>query len=343
MPTVQPGGKVLVTGANGYIAMWVIKLLLERGYSVRGTVRSADRIPYLRDRFKSYGEKLKVVVVSDITEEGAFDEAVKDVDGIQHIASPVPETVEDPDALITPAVQGTIGILKSALKNGTRIKRIVITSSCAAIVDNFPHPMTFNEDHWNEGGIKEVEEKGKDASRNAKYRASKVLSEKAAWKLYNDHKDTVGWDLTVLNPAFVFGPPIHEVRSPTTLNSSMQGFWDNVISVDSPKSWEALSFGASWVDVRDVALSHVLALEKEEAGGQRIILSEGPFIWQDWIDVAHKIQASGRELPKGFPDIERIYMLKFDASKGERILGIKYRTKEESWRDILEDLEERGW
>lgn len=66
MPTIQPGGKVLVSGANGYLAMRVVQTLLERGYSVRGTVRSEEKGRYLEKYFKPFGEKLETVFVEDI-------------------------------------------------------------------------------------------------------------------------------------------------------------------------------------------------------------------------------------------------------------------------------------
>lgn len=66
MPVVN-SGKVLVTGANGYIAVWLVKTLLERGYSVRGTVRAASRGKHLSNLFKEYGDKFELVIVEDIT------------------------------------------------------------------------------------------------------------------------------------------------------------------------------------------------------------------------------------------------------------------------------------
>ena len=66
MPAITKG-KVLVTGANGYIAMWVVKSLLDKGFSVRGTVRSESKVAYLKDTFSSFGDKFEVVVVPDIT------------------------------------------------------------------------------------------------------------------------------------------------------------------------------------------------------------------------------------------------------------------------------------
>jgi nucleoside-diphosphate-sugar epimerase len=64
---VQPGAKVLVTGANGYIAIWVVKTLLEQGYAVRGTVRSSEKGNHLLSMFKKYGDKFELAVVEDIT------------------------------------------------------------------------------------------------------------------------------------------------------------------------------------------------------------------------------------------------------------------------------------
>ena len=58
------------------------------------------------------------------------------------------------------------------------MKRIVFTSSCATIHQQYPEPHIFNEADHNQQSVKEVEEKGKDAAPLAKYRASKVLAEK---------------------------------------------------------------------------------------------------------------------------------------------------------------------
>ncbi|KAH6901040.1 D-lactaldehyde dehydrogenase [Coprinopsis sp. MPI-PUGE-AT-0042] len=345
MPTVAPGSKVLVTGANDFIAIWVVRRLLEKGYFVRGTVRSEGKGAYLKDYFKSYGDKLELVVVPDITQDGAFDEAVKGVDAIEHTASPFHGNVDHPDELIVTAVQGTVGVLKSALKNATTVKRIVITSSCAAIMNDTREPLKFSEKDWNESSIKEVEQKGREADPASKYRASKTLAEKAAWAFYDENRDKVEWDISVLNPTLVFGPPIHEVSSPDALNTSLKSWWDNVVS-DKPKTEQALAASRSWVDVRDLADGHVLALEKEAAGGERIIVVAGAFVWQEWLDIANAIQPpllSNHKLPVGFPSIERAYKLTYDTTKEKRILGIKHRSKEEVTRDHLEDFAKRGW
>lgn len=114
MPVIQPPSKVLVSGANGYIAMWVIRNLLEHGYSVRGTVCSVREGEHAKKYFADYGAKFDIVLVEDITKMGAFDEAVKGVDAVAHIASPVYSCAD----MVQIAVKGTVGILRSALQFG---------------------------------------------------------------------------------------------------------------------------------------------------------------------------------------------------------------------------------
>ena len=69
MPSVDKGSKVLVSGANGYIAMWIVRTLLERGFTVRGTIRTEDKGRFMIEYFESLGyrDKFEVVVVDDIT------------------------------------------------------------------------------------------------------------------------------------------------------------------------------------------------------------------------------------------------------------------------------------
>ncbi|KAK7002479.1 D-lactaldehyde dehydrogenase [Favolaschia claudopus] len=334
MPAIT-SGKVLVSGANGFIAVWVVRSLLEQGYSVRGTVRSADKGKHLKEVFASYGDKFEVVEVPDITVEGAFDDAVKGVDAIEHTASPFHFKAEDPAELLEPAVKGTVGILESARKHGTSVKRVIITSSVAAVLSVPSSPQVFTEADWNDQAVKEVEEKGREASNAAKYRASKTLAERAAWDFHSKHKAEVAWDVVALNPPMVFGPIIHEVSSPHAQNTSSQTMYDVFT-----KEGSAVGSG-SWVDVRDIALAHVLGLQKEEAGGERIIISAGAFSFQDLLDAA---PPSSKHL-KGTPGAgkDTVHQIRFNADKSVRLLGLKYHTMAETVADTLEDWEKKGW
>lgn len=66
MPSISTG-KILVSGANGYVALWVVDSLLKRGFSIRATVRSIKKSQHLLDLFKSYEDQLEFVIVEDIT------------------------------------------------------------------------------------------------------------------------------------------------------------------------------------------------------------------------------------------------------------------------------------
>jgi len=343
MPIVEPGSKVLVSGANGYIAMWIVRSLLEKGYSVRGTVRSADKGKHLQEYFKSYGNKFEIAVVDDIAKKGAFDEAIKGVDAILHTASPFHGNSEDPDEYIIPAVNGTVGILETALKNGSQVRRIVVTSSCGTVMAPPDKPTTFSEKDWNEKSRKEVEALGRKAQNMSKYRTSKTLAEQAAWDFYKKHQNEIKWDLCVLNPPFVFGPP--NVANINSLNTSMQTWYDAVVS-DTPKTKETLATSNAWVDVRDVGDAHVFALETGAAGGERIIISAGSFFWQEWLNTANALNPSplpSHKLPKGDPNLKSEYLINYDTSKAAKIFGIKFRTKDEVTKDTLAYFAERGW
>ena len=79
----------------------------------------------------------------------------------------------------------------------------------------------------------------------------------------------------------VFGPILHEIPSPSELNTSSKDWFDAVVKhTKTPEQLAA--FQGSWVDVRDISLAHVKAIEVPEAGGNRFIISSGNFVWQDW-------------------------------------------------------------
>lgn len=90
-------------------------------------------------------------------------------------------------------------------------------------------PRIFTEADWNEASIAEVNEKGLAATNFGKYRASKTLAERAAWEFWSKHKGEVQWDLTVVNPPYVFGPFLHEVNKPESLNESARDWYETVV------------------------------------------------------------------------------------------------------------------
>ncbi|BGP03186.1 putative uncharacterized oxidoreductase [Rhodotorula toruloides] len=300
MPAVPASSFVLISGPSGFLGAHVAQQLLQAGFRVRGTVRSKEKGQYLVDRFKQQGlDKFEFVIVEDVEAPGAFDEAVKGVDAVVHTASPFHFNVTDPyKDLINPAVQGTLNALRSAAKE-PRVKRVVITSSFAAVVNPHDPVYTFTEQDWNEFSPKQVEEKGKDVDPSQAYRCSKTKAEQAAWKFVEEEKPA--FDITTIQPPLIFGPLEHEVPSADKLNTSINNFYGFLTGKKSAEDAQA-GFG-SFVDVRDVAKIHVESLLVEEAGNQRFLVATSDSSYQPLLDLffAH----ADDSLKSAFPNAEK--------------------------------------
>ncbi|KAL2195206.1 hypothetical protein P885DRAFT_79648 [Corynascus similis CBS 632.67] len=261
-------GLVLVTGANGYLASRTVEALLKAGYSVRGTVRSLKSATRVKEALSEYADKLEFVEVPDIAVSGAFDEVVKGVDAVAHLASPVSFDFTDPEPVLRAAVNGTARALESAEKE-PKIKSFVLMSSIAAMLQDHEGDYTYTEADWNTTAEDTVSELGKAAPGRVIYAASKVAAEKAMWSFRDEHKPN--FTLTAINPVFIVGPPLvrptslDEIQKPNRLvpdvyagapleEAGIKGIW------------------SGWVDVRDVARLVIFAVERpNEAGGERFL------------------------------------------------------------------------
>lgn len=315
-----------MTGASGFVAAWVCQDLLESGYSVRGVVRSAAKGDYLKELFKKFGDKFSYVIVENIEKKGAFDAAMEGVHGVAHTASPVPskEVKDIYEDLINPAVNGTLSVLESAKKSG--VQRVVYTSSYAAV--NSPKgpqgpDHVFTEKDWNVDCPKAVKENGNDCPFMEAYRASKTLAERSAWDFMETQKP--GFDLVTLCPPWVFGPAIHQVASPESLNSSLKLFY-NILHDHSAEYLKG-----SFVDVRDLARAHLQSLVTDCAGGQRYAISNTLYTFNDFIKTVLDNQSktgqtnwSNASLIKTDDSPDNPY----DSSKSKEQLGLKYRPME---------------
>ncbi|KAG6629912.1 hypothetical protein CIPAW_14G117700 [Carya illinoinensis] len=177
------GKLVCVTGASGYIASWLVKFLLQRGYTVRASVRD----PTLnKERLHLFKENL--------LEEGSFDTAIQGCEGVFHTASPFYLDVKDPEAeLLDPAVKGTLNVLNSCTKSAS-VRQVVLTSSIAAVANN-GRPRTPDV------VVDETWFSDPEICKEAKlwYVLSKTLAEEAAWKFAKES----GLAMVAINPAMV--------------------------------------------------------------------------------------------------------------------------------------------
>ncbi len=334
---------ILVTGGTGYIGSWVVKELLEKGYTVRMTVRDKSRkekFSHLDSIAGSANGKLELWE-ADLLQEGSFDKAAKGSDAIIHVASPFTLRFKDAQKeLLDPALLGTRNVLNAATKSGT-VKKVVLTSSVAAVFgDNID---------MQEKGLEEFNEEQFNTSSSPShqpYSYSKVIAEQEAWKIFREQQQ---WKLVVINPSFVLGPSLTELTDSESLNL-MKDILKGKFYMGAPE----LYFG--FVDVRDVAHAHILALEKESAEG-RHILAERTMSLLDLTDMMKIIYGKKYKLPlmkapKGlmmimgglfgvtskFVKRNVGYVIRLNTTRSRKQLGLQYRNLEDTIKEMVSQM-----
>eukprot|EP00123_Amoebidium_parasiticum_P014667 comp22587_c0_seq2/m.34599 comp22587_c0_seq2/g.34599 ORF comp22587_c0_seq2/g.34599 comp22587_c0_seq2/m.34599 type:complete len:342 (-) comp22587_c0_seq2:189-1214(-) len=254
---------VVVTGASGYIACHIVQQLLQSNlYRVRGTVRSLGpenekRVAPLRAVAEQTGLELDLVV-ADLLEPSGWEKAIEGATYVMHTASPfVLVSKKEEDKVVKPAVEGTLNVLKACALPNSTVQRVVLTSSMASVCYGYDGAVldtkVFNEDDWT------------DPTKVDAYTKSKTLAERAAWDFVGDLKaGDHKFELAVINPSLVVGPPINDVQgtSATLIQQMMTGGMPALPNA---------SIG--FVDVRDVAQAHIVAMTSPEAAGHRHVMT----------------------------------------------------------------------
>ncbi|KAF9874898.1 hypothetical protein CkaCkLH20_07592 [Colletotrichum karsti] len=265
-------GLVLITGSNGFIGARTVEAFLKAGYSVRAVTRSSSSAEGLLSALTKYTESghLTTALVPDITAPGAFDEAVKDVTAITHLASPVNFKVRDADAIIGSAINGTTGILSSALK-APLLKSFVYMSSIVAVRgkgEKFLGRYVTEED-WNDEAEDALEKAGDEATGHHFYVVSKVKAERAFWEFREKNAENIKFTMTAINPVWVAGPPLILPEDPNKLSDTAIVAYQVMAGQEVPPVGPG---NGTHVDVRDVARLITFAVEhKDVADGQRYI------------------------------------------------------------------------
>ena len=248
---------VLVTGGTGFIAGWCIASLLERGYAVRTTVRSLASEKRVRAAIAnaSTADNRLTLFEADLTQDEGWDAAVTGCDYVLHVASPLGGATADRNALIAPARDGTLRVLRAAEKAG--VKRVVMTSAAAAARAPLSSDRISDETVWSDPDDPQFDD----------YRVSKILAERAAWDFIS--QATGSTQFTSILPGAVFGPIL--ARENLGSVQIIQGLLNG-----RPAAIPRLGF---WiVDVRDLADLHIRAMLSPAAAGQRFIAA-GEFMW----------------------------------------------------------------
>ena len=334
---------VMITGATGYVAGWIVKRLLDEGLTVHAPVRNPDNLQslkYLNDiALKSKG-KIRYFK-ADLLSEGSYDEAMKDCELVFHTASPFINSVKDPHKdLIDPALSGTRNVLASVNRTPS-VKRVVLTSSCAAIIGDSSDCLSYpkgiaTEAQWNLTSTID----------HQPYSYSKTVAERAAWEI---SKKQSRWDLVVLNPSLVIGPGI-KPRSTSESFKLIRQIGDGTFKMGVPR------FYIGVVDVRDLAEAHFNAGFLTQSNGRHIISAAET----SFLDLSLMLQ---KKYTNQYPFPKRLipkfivwlmaptvglkrkmisrnvgYHWLVDHSKSLKELNMKYRPVEESITDFFRQM-----
>jgi len=241
---------VLVTGANGFIASHIINYLLQSDYKVIGTVRSLTKTQSYSHLYSLQPSKNSNLSFKQAhLDQENWDEIVKGCEFVIHTASPFPLKSPKTDAeIVNPVLKGINRIVKACVKQ--KVKKIVYTSSLLTVFGGRNDKCDFSEEDW--ANPKFI----------SPYDKSKYYGEKEMWKLVLSSNSDL--KLTVILPAFVIGPFHNEGNFSSAelvrkvMNNEFLGY---------PKDMLCL-----FVDVRDVALAHVKALDNNKTDFKRYCL-----------------------------------------------------------------------
>ncbi len=336
---------ILVTGAGGYLASWIVENLLREGHVVHATVRRLDdgkKIKHLHELGTKFPGKL-LLYEADLLVERSFDEAMAGCDVVIHTASPYfldkPKDIDG--ELIKPAVNGTVNVLGSVNRTAT-VRRVVLTSSVATLYNDacdvgaeVAHTVQEHDVNQNQ-----------DLNHNP-YAYSKTLAEQAAW---DEQKKQSRWDLITIHPGAMFGPSLSRRVDATSVGMVIQ-FLNGSFRTGVPKLWLGV------VDVRDVAEAHVKAALLPVAGKRYIIVASSKNLFE--ISKMMRVDEYGikNKLPKGeamkaliwligpLVGMRRSYVsrnvnhpVKFNSERSKKELGIRYRNPEETFDDHIRQI-----
>ena len=330
--------KVLVTGATGYIGLHCIHQLLKQGYAVNGSVRSPERRDEIFQALQNHNtstENLNIFTF-DLNDDEGWDQGMEGCDYLLHVASPIALENHDEDFFVKPAVAGVNRAMRFAKKHN--LKKVVLTSSVAAIYETMESKSYYDENDWSDPENPAI----------SHYSKSKTLAERAAWEFVENENHP--FELAVINPALVIGPSLSGDLGES--NKAIEMVATGKMPVAVP-----LQFG--YVDVRDVAAAHILAMQNPSSNGERFALAEKD-LWYG--DVAKVLRDNGfdkaptlavpvwlakilaifsKELKLAVPYLGRLRSVK-NSTKAKDILGWNPRPAEESIVEIAQQIQDMG-
>ncbi|RAK75338.1 putative 3-beta hydroxysteroid dehydrogenase/isomerase [Aspergillus fijiensis CBS 313.89] len=322
----MPAPLIFMTGATGFIGSATAVQALKSGYQLRLGVRQKSE--KLQSLLSEYREQVEFVIIPDLTEEAAFRGKLDGVDYVLHLASPLANGT-DKEAFFSPAVNGTLAVLKEAAKVPS-IKKVVVTSSIAALIPlaGLPDGGVIREDNdWDlavDPTADFVDPNNPAATPMTLYRASKLLANNATWDFWRT--ENPHYALVTLHPSFVFGHNLVQASGKEIEAGSNGIIWGSVMG-GVPLG------GITGVHIQDVAEAHIRALDSRIKNGAKYLLSGPPTTWKEVARIAHELYPNvGVKLTEGAEGAS----MPTDTTKAEVELQMQWRPWEEMVRSVMD-------
>eukprot|EP01063_Lacrimia_lanifica_P007924 TRINITY_DN15089_c0_g1_i1.p1 TRINITY_DN15089_c0_g1~~TRINITY_DN15089_c0_g1_i1.p1 ORF type:complete len:362 (+),score=112.73 TRINITY_DN15089_c0_g1_i1:52-1086(+) len=330
-PPLTVGQKVMITGANGYIASHIVLKLLRAGYTVHACVRdaaNADSVAHLL-ALPGAEDRLRLFSTGDLAEpEGKFDEAMEGVYGVVHSATPLRPKLEGQsgeDTILKPTLASTEEMLRCLERHAASVKCFVLTSSMSAMAPR-PEPSLKDESHWSDAD--------EQRSRENWYGCAKTMQERMAesWAAAVKERSVFGPDFRYVSvcPTMVIG---RVLRSGSEVGGTMGALkkWFSGARTQAPN--DSMSF----VHVDDCAAMHVAALNTSDISGRYMAVIDS-WHWNDILAVMKRVHPA---LPDYTPYTgdEVVTPTRFNTARMERLqLNVATHTMEEALQDARDYL-----
>ncbi|XP_066310135.1 phenylacetaldehyde reductase-like [Miscanthus floridulus] len=317
------GGLLCVTGGSGFIGSWLVRLLLDRGYTVHATVKDLQdegETKHLQ-ALDGADARLRLFQMDLLDTASSMRPAIEGARGVFHLASPLTLQTQDPEKeLLEPALKGTLSVLRAAKDCG--VHRVVLMSSKSAMLPNPAWPadkVIVEDDCWADVELLK--------KRQLWYHVSKTLAEKAAWEFAGKE----GLQLVVLNPGTTLGP-FFTPSVNTSLNILLQLLRGQELELDAVYT--------GWVDVRDVAQSAIVLYENPSAQGRHLCLAS----MERLVDFADKIADMYPEFPvhRIKEDKQGWLMRAKEPSKKLMDLGVRFVPFDVTIRETVDCFRSKG-
>ncbi|XP_031404390.1 cinnamoyl-CoA reductase 2-like isoform X4 [Punica granatum] len=313
--------RACVTGAGGFIASWIVKLLLSKDYIVHGTVRDPEDKKYAHLNKLDGAPDNPKLFKADLLDYDSLLPAIAGCAGVIHVACPVPTSaLAKPEVeMLEPSMKGTLNVLRACTE--AKVKRVVHISSTAAVVKNHKWPEDWVKDEtcWSDKEYCRATENW--------YLLAKTEAESIAFEYGKQN----GLDVVAVNPGWM-----QSILNFSTL--LLLKFVKGVYIQIEPGDVDGVP-NMLWgiVDVRDVADAVLLAYKKPESEGRYICVAYNITIK----DLAEKLKSlyPDQTYLENFGEDDREYCV---TSEKLQKLGWTYRQLEETLVDSIKSYKKAG-